>query len=367
MLIALWAALMNENAICGRVRIDLGALKSNYRRLQAEAPGAETGAAVKANAYGLGLEACVLALSQAGCASFFVARPYEGELLRKILPDARIFILDGLYVGACGYYLQHRLIPALVSLEQAREWAAHAGSAPCALHVDSGIHRLGLSYDEFKLLCGEHLPLNVVLLMSHLASSERSQDPFNEEQLRRFMDFRKLLPGVKASLANSSGIFLGPEFCLDLTRPGIALYGGNPTPDEPNPMLPVARLEIKVLQLRDLPKGEATGYNSTWRAKRKTRLALLGGGYADGIPRRLSSVYNDVACVWIKGRLYPIVGRVSMDMLAVDVTGGEVLAGDYAEIFGHNISLDAAAMCAETISYELLTHLGSRYVRFYHS
>ena len=356
---------MDEQHVSGRVTIDLGALKTNYKTLADLAPRAETGAAIKADAYGLGLEACAGALWEAGCRSFFVARPREGEELRGVLPEARIFVLDGLYAGQVAYYLEHQLTPALISMEEAREWAAQADGAPCAIHVDCGINRVSFSHEAFVALVAERLPLNIVLLMSHLASSEERDNSFNEEQRRRFEKSWTLLPGIKASLANSSGVFLGDGFVLDLTRPGVALYGGNPLPGKVNPMKPVVTLEARVMQVRDMPTGEATGYNSTWRAARDSRIALLGAGYRDGIPRRMSSIFGGGARVWIKGERYPIVGRVSMDMVAVDVTGSAVQRGDWAEFFGSNIALDAAAATAGTISWELLTHLGNRYARRY--
>ncbi len=349
-----------------QVTIDLEALQSNYKTLAARAPAAETGAAIKADAYGLGIGPCSRALWNAGCRNFFVARPVEGEELRAVLPDAKIYVLDGLYDGQAGFYVKHRLIPALVSGEEAREWARDAAGAPCAIHVDSGINRVSLTYAELVRLLADNLSLNIVLLMSHLASSEEPENIFNLEQRARFEKARALLPHVKASLANSSGVFLGADYSYDLMRPGIALYGGNPLPGYPNPMKPVATLEVRVLQVRDVPVGEAVGYNSTWTAKRPSRIALVGAGYRDGIPRHMSSTLaKGVAQVYINGKMCPIVGRVSMDMTAVDVTDAEVKRGDWAEFFGNHIALDDAAATAGTISWVLLTHLGNRYHRRY--
>ena len=352
---------MSKHSICARVTIDLAALRYNYKTLAAKAPKAETSAAVKGEAYGLGLKPCVEALWKAGCRSYFVARPKEGADLRKILPRAKIYVLDGFYHGAADYYLKHALIPALISRDEAREWAAKAKGAPCAIHVDSGINRVSFSFSELKAVLEEKLKLKIVLLMSHLASSEEADNAFNEMQRQRFAEARALLPKVPASLANSSGCFLGDLFTLDMMRPGVALYGGNPLPGKTNPMKPVAVLEAQVLQVRDLPKGEAVGYNSTWRAARDSKIAILGAGYRDGIPRRMSSVYGGGAAVWLGGKRCPIVGRVSMDLITVDVTDVQVKRGDFAEFFGHHISLDDAAATAGTISWELLTHLGSRY------
>ncbi len=356
---------MNEQHVSGRVTINLAALQANYKILAALAPKAETGAAIKADAYGLGLAPCAKALWDAGCWSFFVARPLEGEELRAVLPEAVIYVLDGLYVGHASYYLKHRLTPSLISIEEAREWAREGKGASCALHVDSGINRVSLTFAEVQAILDEKLPLNISLLMSHLASSEEQGNAFNEEQRQRFAKVRALLPDVRASFANSSGCFLGEGFTLDLMRPGIALYGGNPLPGKANPMQPVVILEARVMQVRDVPTGEATGYNSTWRAARDSKLAILGAGYRDGIPRRMSSIFGGNAQVAIKGQAYPIAGRVSMDLVAVDVTGSDVQRGDWAEFFGANIALDDAATSAGTISWELLTHLGNRYARYY--
>lgn len=356
---------MSKHSLAGRVTVDLAALAKNYKTLAALAPKAETGAAVKGEAYGLGLRPCVQALWKAGCRSFFVARPKEGADVRRILSKAKIYVLDGFYTGAASYYLKHGLIPALISAAEAREWAAKSKGAPCAIHVDSGINRVSFSIEELKQVLAEKLKLKIVLLMSHLASSEERDNTFNETQRQRFAEVRALLPNVPASLANSSGCFLGKDFTLDLTRPGVALYGGNPLPAKPNPMLPVATLQARVLQVRDVAIGEAVGYNSTWRATRPSKIALLGAGYRDGIPRRMSSIYGGKASVWLAGARCPIVGRVSMDMVAVDVTDVKAARGDWAEFFGHNISLDEAAASAGTISWELLTHLGNRYDYIY--
>ena len=278
---------MDEQHVSGRVTIDLAALQANYKTLAEQAPKAETGVAIKADAYGLGLAPCAKALWEVGCRSYFVARPLEGEELRAVLPEATIYVLDGLYDDQAAYYVKHRLTPSLISLDEAREWAREGMGLPCALHVDSGINRVSFSYDEFAALVAQNWSLNVVLLMSHLASSEEPDNPFNQQQLKRFQKARSLLPNVRASLANSSAHFLGGEFAFDLTRAGVALYGGNPLPGKPNPMKPVATLEARVMQLRDVPKGGFTGYNTTWQAQRDSKLAMLGAGYRDGIPRRM--------------------------------------------------------------------------------
>jgi len=356
--------------------IDLEALQDNWRLLAKRASPAECGAAVKGNAYGLGLAPVVRALWEAGCRSFFVAKPSEGQELRGLLPDAIIYVLDGLSSGQAEFYAKLNLTPALVSSEEAREWAAfgrvYGRKLPCALHVDTGINRLGFTSAEFSALLQDTITmkgLSPTLLMSHLACSDEPSHPLNAKQRDAFAEVRKKLPDVPASFANSSGIFLGADYLHDLVRPGIALYGGNPTPEAANPMRPVAHLEGVVIQVRDISEGVTVGYGATWTAKRPSRIAVIGAGYRDGVPRSLSSKYVDgPAQVFLAGRRCPIIGRISMDMMAIDVTDlppTAVARGARAEIFGKHIPIDEAATWARTISYELLTRLGSRYARLY--
>jgi alanine racemase len=346
--------------------IDLRALKANYKKLARLSGKADSGVAIKAGAYGIGLDEAARALWQAGCRTYFVARPQEGAELRRVLAKADIYILDGLYAGKASYYVKYRLRPALVSVDEIHEWAKYAKGKPCAIHVDTGINRAGLLLNDFIALA-PHLRqmVNVKLLMSHLACSDEPAHPMNRRQLNRFQQASAALPGVPASLANSGGIFLGKDYAFDLTRAGIALYGGNPTPHKQNPMRTVTTLKVRVLQAKTIAKGERVGYSSTWIAKRETRIAVLAAGYRDGIPRKLSSHGNQPnAHVWLAGKRCPIIGRVSMDMMGVDITNtGRVRAGDYAEIFGPHISVDETAISAETISYEVLTRLGNRYTR----
>lgn len=356
--------------------IDLVALKENWKTLRARSGAAECGAAVKGNAYGLGIAPVARALWDAGCRSYFVARPKEGEELRALLPEATIYVLDGLFAGQAEFYAKRNLCPALISIEEAREWAGfgrvYGRQLPCALHVDTGINRLGFSLAEFEALLADRFlmeGLNVSLLMSHLACADDPPHPMNSRQAEAFRAVRARLPGVPASLANSSGIFLGDGFTHDLIRPGIALYGGNPTPGSANPMQAVAHLAGTVMQVRDVAVGETVGYSATWTAARPSRVAILGAGYKDGVPRALSSRAADgPAKVFINGRRCPVIGRVSMDMMGVDVTElapESVTRGTRAELLGANILIDEAAAWADTISYELLTRLGSRYARLY--
>lgn len=355
--------------------IDLSAIQKNWRTLNSHAGSAECGAAVKGNAYGLGIEPVGRALWEAGCRSFFVARPMEGEVLRRVLPEAAIYVLDGLFPGQAEFYAQNNLLPALISIDEAREWAAfgrvYGRKLPCAIHVDTGINRLGFPMAEYAALLEETATiesLNLSLLMSHLACADEPGHPLNAKQREAFSNVRGQLPGVRASLANSAGIFLSADYAHDLVRPGIAIYGGNPTPGLANPMQAVVLLEGAILQTRNVHVGETVGYGATWQAARETRLAVLGAGYKDGVPRSLGSATGKTPSqVFLGGQRCPIIGRISMDMMAIDVTGlpRPVKRGDRAEILGSNIPIDEAAAWAGTISYELLTRLGSRYARLY--
>jgi alanine racemase len=335
------------------VTIDLAALQSNFRTLSTRA-GVAVGVPIKGAAYGLGLEPVAKALWAAGARHYFVARPMEGQELRAVLPDALIYVLDGFYVGQAEFYVRNGLIPALSNLDEAKAWAKDAKGSACALHVDSGINRLGFTAAEFAALLADEVlkaGLNVNLLMSHLACSDEPDHPLNAKQRETFSKLRKLLPDVPASFANSSGIYLDGGYLYDLVRPGVALYGGNPLPGKPNPMKPVVTLQAKVMQTRIVKQGDTIGYSATWTAPRDSCVAILGAGYRDGIPRKLSSSHSDgPGQVFIAGRRVPIVGRVSMDMMACDVTGipeGEIERGTLAEIFGSNIW--AIAITAATL------------------
>jgi alanine racemase len=362
---------LSEELCSARVLIDLAALQSNYIVLAKAAASAQCGVAIKGEAYGLGLAPVARALWQVGCQHYFVARPMEGADLRAVLPQAKIYVLDGFYEGQGAFYLAHSLIPVLISPEEAREWASVSALHPCAIHIDTGINRLGFTAQEFAALCADadlRKQIHINLLLSHLACSDEEHS-LNEKQLAAFNELRKLLPDVPASFANSSGIYLGAGYAHNIVRAGIALYGGNPQPGKPNPMKPVVTLQAKVMQTRFVKAGDTIGYSATWTAPRDSRIAILGAGYRDGVPRKLSSSQvNGPAQVFIAGRRAAIVGRVSMDMMACDVTDipeRDIKRGDFADIFGPNIMVDETATWAGTISYELLTHLGNRYYRRY--
>lgn len=351
------------------LEIDLAAVRSNYRLLRRRLGGASCGAVVKADAYGLGAEQVAPALAGEGCRRFFVAHLDEAIALRPLLPQAEIFVLNGLPAGAEADCAAHGVTPVLNSLGQVDAWSSLARRIErplaAALQVDSGMSRLGLA--EAELAAIEAAPqrlsgITLRLVMSHLACAERQADPMNAEQLARFQAARRRLPEGPASLANSSGIFLGTAFHFDLARPGVALYGVNPVPGRPNPMRPVVRLSARIVQIREVAAGDAVGYGARWRAAGPRRIATVSVGYADGYLRALSNharaFAGDVAVSQ--------VGAVSMDTATFDVTDAPQAAeGDVLELIGPNNPVDLVAGQAGAIGYEILTSLGRRYARAY--
>jgi len=354
--------------------IDLGALVANYRLLQRHARPARAGAAVKADAYGIGAGQAAPALLAAGCRQFFVALLSEAIALRPLLPEAELYVLTGPLGGDEAEFARHRLIPILNSMPQIElwsRWCAANGALPAALHLDTGMSRLGLAPAELDRLIADPDLLKafpVPLVMSHLSVSEEPQHPQNAAQLARFRSaLDRLLPMLPTrptiSFANSSGIFLGKDYAFDLVRPGAALYGLNPTPAAPNPMRQVVGLKARILQVRQIDAHQTVGYGAH-RSTRATSLATLGLGYADGVFRALSHV----GAAFVGGIRAPFVGRVSMDLITIDV--GDVPAhlvqpGAWVEILGEHQSADELAAAAGTNGYEVLTALGSRYQRRY--
>lgn len=351
---------MGDDFEAARLTVRLDAIAANYRTYCRMTGPCAVAAVVKADGYGLGAAAIAPALAQAGCDSFFVARLAEGVALRRILPQARIFVLDGAQPDAVPALLSHRLIPALNSLADIAAWGAAASAAGTSLdaviHVDTGMNRLGLPPDELAILSGESARrlagLNIVLVMSHLACADEDSK-MNAEQLSRFRQALAMLPPAPASLAASHGAMLGMEYHFDLVRPGVALYGANPQNCAQNLMRTAAVLTAKVLQVRRIDTGDSVGYAATFHAKRPTMLATVALGYADGIPRTLSNK-GEAA---VHGARAAIVGRVSMDMVTLDVTGLSVNPGDAVEMLGETITLGEVARTAGTNEYEILTRL----------
>lgn len=354
--------------------IDLGALVANWRALGARA-GTQAGAVVKANAYGTGIEPTVTALGHAGCTTFFVAHLSEGVRARSVAPDATIYVLNGLLPGSCGAYAAHALSPVLGSQEELLEWAAFRQSGanvrPAALHVDTAMNRLGLWPGEGLSLARERgsaiAAAGIGLVMSHFTSSEDEADPANARQIAAFAEIAAALPDLPASLKNSSGHFLSGCPSYQLTRPGYALYGGNPTPGKPNPMKAVIGLDARIIQLREVEAGTQVGYNGRWTAKGKRKLATICLGYADGYPRNASWTDRVTGgSALVGGVICPFVGTVSMDLIIVDVSdapASAVARGAPVTLIGGALDLDVVGAGAKTSGYEILTSLGRRHAR----
>ncbi len=346
------------------LEIDLSAIVANWQSLRR----GPTAAVVKADAYGLGARAVVPALHAAGCRHFFTAHPAEALAVRDLVPDGMLAVLNGLWPGLEADFAANDITPVLGTLDEVDRWTAQARTAgrplPAILHVDTGMNRLGFDGREWDILANDHRRLDglaIRYVMTHLASAEEPDDPLNARQRHRFAAACARLPPAPRSLANSSGLFLGPEFDSELARPGAALYGVNPTPGRPNPQRAAVRLRARVLQIRDVEPGDSVGYNGQWTAARPSRIATVSVGYADGFLRALS---NRATAYFDDGPV-PLVGRVSMDLSTFDVTDAPGLAvGDWLDLIGPG-GVDALAAEAGTNGYEILTSLGRRYQRRY--
>lgn len=350
--------------------IDLGAIRENYRRLRGRLDGVAAAAVLKADGYGLDAAAVAAALIDEGCDTFFVAHLAEAIVLRPHVGGrVAIHVLNGVPPGAEDACLEAGAIPVLNSLEQIAAWRdtarRHGRRMPATLQVDSGMARIGLPPAKVERLAAAPDALDgieAVLVMSHLACADEPGNPANEAQRREFERLRAMLPAAPASLANSSAIFLGPEFRFDLARPGAALYGINPVPGTPNPMRQVVRLEAKVIQTREVAAGAGIGYGHAFRASAPLSTATISLGYADGWPRRAE------ASAWFDGVRLPFVGRVSMDSIILDISAlaaGRLKGGDLVELIGDRQTVDDVAKLAGTIGYEILTALGTRFHRQY--
>jgi len=359
----------------GILSVDLGAIVANWRALGRRAMPAECAAVIKADGYGCGIEPVAVALAKAGCRTFFVADLGEARRVRAVAPDPAIYVLNGLLPTTAAAYAELRARPVIGSMVELAEWDVFCNTSGwrggAALHVDTGMNRLGVSVNEAAALAPRIRAENhgITLLMSHLVSAEEPQHPLNARQIETFRQVRILYRGIPASLANSSGIFLGATAHCDVVRPGAALFGVNPTPGQKNLMQPAIELQAHIVQVRTVPRGETVGYNAGWTAKRTTRVAVVAVGYADGYLRAASaSDQAPGADVIIAGQRCPLAGRVSMDLLAIDVTelpDGAAKRGDLVTLIGGEMTVDALANAAGTIGYEVLTSLGRRYHRVY--
>jgi alanine racemase len=359
----------------GILTVDLAAVISNWQELSRRAMPSECAAVIKADGYGCGIEPVARALTGAGCKTFFVADLAEARRVRAVAPDPAIYVLNGLLPGTADAFPDVDARPVIGSLFELAEWDAFCSAnewrGGAALHVDTGMNRLGISVDEAAALAPRIRAENhgITLLMSHLVSAEQPDHPLNEHQMKLFREVRLLYRGIPGSLANSSGIFLGNAAHCDMVRPGAALFGLNPTPGHRNPMRPVIALQARVVQVRTVPKGETIGYNATWTAKHPTRVAVVAVGYADGYPRAASATdATPGADAIVGGVRCPLAGRVSMDLLVIDISAlpdHSVRRGDLVTLIGGEIGVDALAAAAGTIGYEVLASLGRRYQRAY--
>jgi alanine racemase len=353
-----------------QLEIDLDAIALNWKKLADRVAPARCAAVVKADAYGLGAAKVAPALARAGAKTFFVATLDEALELRELLPRAQIAVLNGLVTGAPADFAKAALLPVLNDPGQLRAWqgyAARRGGAAAMLHLDTGMARLGLAPREIAALGADPAPLKgftLAMVLSHLACASEPAHPMNLAQLDAFRAALKRLPIAPASLAASSGVFLGSDFLFDMVRVGAALYGVNPTPGRPNPMREVIRLKAKILQVRDVDRGESVGYGAAHRIDRPTRIATIAIGYADGWLR--TSSHRGTAR--IAGKPAPVVGRISMDLVTLDVTGHDpanLRPGQFVDLIDEHYGVDDAALAAQTIGYEILTALGGRFHRVY--
>ncbi len=360
----------------GVLIVSLGAIRRNYRRLRDAAPGAETTGVIKANAYGLGVTEVLSALKKEGCKTFFVATPREPMLPPALAEGVTIYVLDGFLTGGPPVFRSGDVHPVLNSFTEIDEWIASCrfwgAPRPAAIHIDTGMTRLGLPAEEVSRLVqipGALAYLDLRLILSHLACADEPGHAKNEAQLARFTELAALFPDVPRSLANSGGIMLGRQFHFDLTRPGIALYGGRPASAGPNPMEPVVHLYGRIAQIRWAERGETVGYGATHTLKRRTKIATVTAGYADGFFRTLAaSDARDGPPGYIGEHRLPLLGRISMDLTtydSTDVPDSLVQRGGFVELIGERVTVDDLAAFAGTIAYEVLTSLGRRYHRVY--
>jgi alanine racemase len=359
----------------GILTVDLDAIVANWRKLEKTAVPAECAAVIKADAYGCGVERVARALAGAGCKTFFVATLDEARTAREALPSAELYVLDGFFQNCGDVFAKLNCRPVIGDLNELAEWdvfCRRSGwSGGAAIHIDTGMNRLGLTLIEAngivpRINAGDH---GITLVMSHLACAESLNHPLNAKQVTSFREIASLFSGVPASLSNSSGIYLGPQFQFDMVRPGAALYGVNPTPEADNPMQSVVDLKARIVQLRNVERGDSVGYGGTWTARRPTKLAIVSAGYADGYFRAASA--NDGtrgAEVVVAGKRCPVAGRISMDLMAIDITDlpdKTARRGHMATLIGEGITVDEVAHHFGTIGYEVLTSLGKRYARIY--
>lgn len=367
--------MSQTKGLSGQIQVNLSAVRHNWQQLKKIFSGADCGAVVKADAYGLGYAPVVQALFSEGCRSFFVATIKEALAVRKLLADrARIYVLQGCAEGQEQKFIDHHIAPVIISTAMLTRWCKTDGAkdAPCAVKVDTGMNRLGLTLDEMQewFSQGERWQgVKPDLILSHIACGDLPDHPLNALQLERFCEISKLagecFPEIKSSFVNSAALFLGEAWHFDVARPGIAIYGGTEGLPKSADIRAVVTLSLPVLQVREVPAGEWIGYGGSFQAERDMTIAVVMGGYGDGVLRILGNRGSG----YYAGHSLPMVGRVSMDSCAFDLTdvpqGERPGAGHYLEVLGSNCSVSEQAAAAETISYELLTRLGGRFEKRY--
>lgn len=358
---------MKNQYASSKLTVNLKAVRENYHILKSKCnPTCNVSAVVKADAYGLGAEEVATALTQEGCNSFFVAHLDEAIQLRRVLPHITIYVFHGVLPGQEEAFAEYKIIPVLNSLYQVNLWQQHAlkkqKKIPCILHFDTGMNRLGLRIGEIERIADKNFDIKYI--MSHLACADDKSNPVNFDQLQELKQISLNFEGIKLSIANSGGVFLGEDYHLGMVRPGMAIYGVNPIGNFPNPMNNVVTLTSEILQIHNIEKDGAVGYGGDYKVNKGKRIATISIGYADGYLRSLS---NKGICA-IDGIIVPIVGRVSMDLVTLDVTEipeKKLQEASEVELIGKNIPVDVVAEKAGTIGYEVLTSLGSRYRREY--
>ena len=355
------------------LEINIDSIIHNYQLINNKVGNTECAAVLKADAYGMGASVVAKALDKVGCSTFFVATIDEGIELRACFSknENQIAVLSGLLEGSEDIFYSNKLTPVLNDTEQIKKWAIYNKqkkiSATSILHIDTGMNRLGLTINELYDIIKnptELKELHVEWIMSHLACGDQPRDIMNEKQLSVFLNAKKEFPNVKASLANSAGVFLGQSYHLDMVRPGIALYGSGSGSIPSKPLKQVIKLYSRILQIRTLSTGASVGYGASYRVSEATRVATVGLGYADGYLRSLSN------CSWVffNGLRLPVIGRISMDYITIDITqiaSEKIKTGDFIEIIGDKFTLDDLATVANTVPHELLTRLGTRHHRIY--
>lgn len=347
-----------------RARVHIDNIVANWKTIGALTPSSETGAVVKANAYGHGAGPVCTAMHEAGCRTFFVAYVDEGAEVREIVgQDADIFIFNGATPDQYELLEASRLIPVTNSMPALEDWLSYSRTAPYAVHLDTGMNRLGLRPEDVPRFVEISAGSNLVHVMSHLIDSDHPDCPLHTRQYSDFRDLSAPLTKPKKSFANTGGCFLGQMYGFDITRPGIGLYGGGPTPPQGAEILPGLTLEAPILTVQNVPAGETVGYGATFRLEKDSTLATVALGYGDGFPRHASNK----GYASLGGITCPIVGRVSMDLITLDVTAAAHLAkpGAFAQFIGSDVPLEDQARRAGTVGYELVTGLGHRVRRIY--